>query len=66
MWIQNITEIQSQTPLQVPSPKHRHVNCKSEEWLGSAFDCGQLDVPLDWSNPATGSITLDYIVLSAE
>ena len=27
------------------------------------LDCGQLEVPLDWQNHATGSVTLNYTAL---
>ncbi|KAI0715936.1 hypothetical protein C8T65DRAFT_642985 [Cerioporus squamosus] len=53
----------AQTPLQSPLPRHRYVDCTNKAWDGRILECGQLEVPLDWSNPALGSLTLNYTTL---
>ncbi|TFK82487.1 hypothetical protein K466DRAFT_655693 [Polyporus arcularius HHB13444] len=52
-----------QIPLQTHLPKHRYVDCTNNIWDGRILECGRLEVPLDWNNPAAGSLTLNYTSL---
>ncbi|TFK81149.1 hypothetical protein K466DRAFT_656297 [Polyporus arcularius HHB13444] len=53
----------AQTPLRSPLHEVRYVECGSALWSGRIYDCGQIDVPLDWNNPGIGSITLNFTIL---
>ncbi|RPD60299.1 hypothetical protein L227DRAFT_97897 [Lentinus tigrinus ALCF2SS1-6] len=53
----------SQTLLQSALPRHQYVDCENDIWGGRILECGQLEVPLDWKNPAGGSVTLNYTSL---
>ena len=43
------------------------MECEHKSLLNSrTYDCGQIDVPLDWNNPEIGSIALNFTVLTVK
>ncbi|RDX45655.1 hypothetical protein OH76DRAFT_1533391 [Lentinus brumalis] len=38
-------------------------DAQNELWDGRVLECGRIEVPLDWSNAAAGSLTLNYTAL---
>ena len=45
----------------------RYVECEYKSLLNSRiYDCGQIDVPVDWNNPEIGSITLNFTVTTVK